>query len=99
MNVVLNNYKIFSQLIDESVKKYKPKKDIEIKVKMEEVEEWNENWEISKTRNFNPYTYTRENYSKYIYNPCYLNLDNNLEKQFADFIEENNQNIVWWWQN
>lgn len=99
MNVVLNNYKNFSQIIDESVKKYKPQKDIEVKTKMEEVEEWNENWEISKTRNFNPYTYTRENYSKYIYSPCYLNLDNNLEKQFADFIEENNQKIAWWWQN
>jgi type III restriction enzyme len=99
MNVVLNNYKIFSQLIDEAVKNYKPIKDIEVKTKMEEVEEWNKNWEISKTRNFNPYTYTKGNYSKYIYNPCYLNLDNNLEKDFVNFIEKNNQNIAWWWQN
>ncbi len=99
MNVVLNSYKIFSQLIDESVKKYKPLKDEEIKAKMEELEEWNDNWEIVKTRNFNPYTYKKENYSKYIYTPCYLNLDNNLEKDFADFIEANNQNIAWWWQN
>jgi type III restriction enzyme len=100
MNVVLNNYKTFAQLIDESIKKYKPLKNIELKKRMKEVEQWDEKWQISESRNFNPYSYTEyRDYSKNIYKPCYLNLDNNLEREFSDYLEENKDKISWWWQN
>lgn len=99
-NVVLNNAEIFSKLFDQSIKDYKPIKENEIKEKIKELEEWNENWEIAENRNYNPYTYKEySNYKLNIYEPCYLNLDNNLEKDFVEFIENDKDKIEWWFQN
>ncbi len=55
-NIVLNNANIFSKLFDESITAYKPLKNEEINKKIEETEEWNCEWEISKKRNLNPYS-------------------------------------------
>lgn len=99
-NVVLNNAKKFSELFDLSIKNYKPVKENEVKEKIKELEEWNEDWEIAENRNYNPYTYKKYDHYKFnIYEPCYLNLDNNLEKDFVDFIEKNKDKVEWWFQN
>lgn len=99
-NVVLNNAETFSRLFDKSIKDYKPIKETEIKEKVKELEEWNENWEIAENRNYNPYTYKKyDNYKLNIYEPCYLNLDNNLEKDFVEFLENNKDRVEWWFQN
>jgi len=99
-NVVLNNAEIFSKLFDESIKNYKPVKEKEIKEKIKELEEWNEEWEITENRNYNPYTYKKyDSYKLNIYEPCYLNFDNTLEEDFIKFLEEHNDKIEWWYQN
>lgn len=99
-NVVLNNAEIFSKLFDESIKNYKPVKEKEIKEKIKELEEWNEEWEIAENRNYNPYTYKKyDSYKLNIYEPCYLNFDNTLEEDFIKFLEEHNDKIEWWYQN
>jgi len=47
-NIILNNVEIFSRLLDEAIREYKPVKEEEYRNKMQEIEEWNENWEIEK---------------------------------------------------
>jgi type III restriction enzyme len=98
-NIVLNNAGIFSKLFDESIRDYKPFKVEEIKKKIEEIEEWNEEWEIAESRNLNPYTYSKYTYNLSLYDPCYLKLDSNIEKEFIVYLERKSDTIKWFWQN
>jgi len=96
--ILLNNHKVFSQLIDKSIQDFKPTKDEEIKAKVANNEVWNENWEITEEKYFNP-RYKKFEYKKSLYTPCYLKFDSNVEKDFIEYLESNNEKIVWWWQN
>jgi len=96
--IILNNYKIFSPLIDAAVKAFKPTKNEEIKLKVAENEVWNEKWEIAEEKYFNP-RYKEYEYKHSLYEPCYLSFDSKVEQEFIDYIEKNNENIYWWWQN
>ena len=98
-NIVLNNAKTFSKLFDESIRAYKPLKDKEINKKIEEIEEWNEKWEIAENRNLNPYIYLKYDYKLSLYDPCYLKLDSNIEKDFIEYLEYKKDIVKWWWQN
>ncbi len=98
-NIVLNNAEVFSKLIDESVRTYKPVKDEEIKKRIEEIEEWNEEWEVAESRNLNPYTYKRYDYELSLYNPCYLKIDSLIEEDFIEYLETKKDQVKWWWQN
>ncbi|MBE0515491.1 DEAD/DEAH box helicase family protein [Sulfurimonas sp.] len=96
--IILNNHKVFSPLLDASVKAFKPTKDEEIKLKVAENEVWNEQWEIAEEKYFNP-RYERYEYRLSLYEPCYLSFDSKVEEEFIDYIEKNSDNITWWWQN
>jgi type III restriction enzyme len=96
--IILNNYKIFSQLLDSSIKAFKPTKDEEIKVKVAENEVWNEKWEIAEEKYFNP-RYEKYEYKKSLYEPCYLSFDSEIEQEFIEYLDANKDNVVWWWQN
>lgn len=98
-NTILNNADTFSILLDEAVRAYKPLKVIEINKKIEEIEEWNEDWEIAASRNLNPETYKKYDYCLSLYEPCYLKLDSNVEKEFIEYLENKKNLIKWWWQN
>jgi type III restriction enzyme len=103
-NIVLNNSSEFAQLFDKAVRAYEPVKKEEIKEKIAETEEWNNSWEISETRNYNPDTYKpydfRLSLYKHIQNEkAYLRLDSKEEKAFLEFLEENKEKVLWWWQN
>ena len=98
-NIVLNNAEVFSKLLDESIRAYKPVKDKEINKRIEEIEEWNEEWEIADHRNLNPYTYKKYDYGLSLYDPCYLKIDSSVEKDFIEFLESKKDQIKWWWQN
>lgn len=98
-NIVLNNANAFSKLLDEAVRTYRPLKDEEINQKIEEIEEWNKNWEIAEKRNLNPNTYAKYEYNLALYEPCYLKLDSNIEKEFIEYLETKSKDIQWWWQN
>jgi len=111
-NIVLNNADIFSRLLDNAIKKYKPIKEEENKKKMEKLEEWNEEWEIEETRNYNPYVYTdhyirkdnkqKENFNDFklnLYEPNRLNIDSDIEIDFIKYLEQKIDKILWWWQN
>ena len=98
-NIVLNNAATFSKLFDEAIRAYKPVKDEEINKKIEEIEEWNEEWGIAESRNLNPYTYSKYDYNLSLYDPCYLKLDSNIEKDFIEYLESKKDTVKWWWQN
>jgi len=97
--IVLNNVSVFSNLLDKSVRAYKPVKDSEIIKRIEEIEEWNDKWEIAENRNLNPYTYQEYNYELSLYRPCYLKIDSRIENSFIEFLERKKSLINWWWQN
>ena len=103
-NIVLNNYEVFGELFDKAVRAYEPVKDVEIKDKNKEAEEWNNEWEISESRNYNPNTYKPYDFYLSLYKhvkdkKAYLNFDSDIEKTFIDFLEEHKEKIFWWWQN
>lgn len=103
-NIVLNNYDTFGELFDKAIRKYRPVKDEEVKKKIEEVEEWNTDWEIEASRNYNPNTYMPYAYNLSLYKSptnkkTYLNFDSDIEKEFIEYLEENKKKILWWWQN
>lgn len=103
-NIILNNIEVFDKLFNDSVLKYKPIKDEEIKRKIKQIEQWNDEWEIVKVRNYNPetckpYKYNLSLYKKPNENNVYLNFDSAIEKEFVEFIEKNEDKILWWWQN
>lgn len=103
-NIVLNNYDVFGKLIDESVNTYKPIKNEEKKKKIEEIEEWNDEWEITESRNYNPNVYKPFDKDLALYKSpndkkVYLNFDSDIEEKFIDFLEKNEDKILWWWQN
>jgi len=111
-NIVLNNADIFSQLLDKAIRAYKPLKDEQIKKKIEEIEEWNYEWEISESQNLNPYTYSQEyqrkdnnqyesfdNFKLHLLYPCRLNIDSDIEIDFIKYLEYKADDIEWWWQN
>ncbi|MBU3924377.1 DEAD/DEAH box helicase family protein [Patescibacteria group bacterium] len=103
-NITLNNYEVFGKLFDGAVRAYEPVKDTEIKEKIEEAEEWNNEWEISENRNYNPNTYKPFSFNLSLYKhikdkKVYLNFDSEIEKEFIDFLEKHKEKILWWWQN
>lgn len=103
-NIVLNNYEIFGKLFNAAVNAYIPVKEKEIEKRIEEIEEWNDGWEIAETRNYNPDMYKPADYKLALYKQPYdkkpyLRLDSQVEKEFLNFLESNKAKIEWWWQN
>jgi type III restriction enzyme len=102
-NIILNNAETFEKLFSRAVEKYHPVKKAEIKKKIEEVEEWNSEWEIAKERRYSD-IYKPKEYQLALYrNPedkkAYLNIDSAVEEHFIEFLEKNKHNVLWWWQN
>ena len=95
--IMLRNRKVFSRLLDEAVKAYKPTKEAEKAQKIAEIEMWNDNWEIAQERRYNPTTHHAYAYKRSLYEPCYLMI-NNLEESFIDYLERD-EKVLWWWQN
>ena len=103
-NVVLNNFDVFGKLFDQSVRAYQPIKEEEVREKIEEVEEWNNEWEISESRNYNPNIYKPFSYKFSLYKhiqdkKAYLSFNSKIENEFTELLEENKDKILWWWQN
>jgi type III restriction enzyme len=111
-NIVLNNAYEFSKLFDQAIRAYKPVKDEEVNNKIEELEQWNDDWEVPENRNLNPFTYTEkyqqkddnetiyfESFKLNLASPCRLNIDSDIEVDFIKYLEEKANIVQWWWQN
>jgi type III restriction enzyme len=98
-DIVLSNADFFARMLNETTKRYKLTKEKEIEEKVEEIEEWNDNWEISRRRAFNPITYKEYGYKLSLYDPCYLSFDSQIEQEFIEYLEQQSDKVKWWWQN
>ncbi|MDX9900993.1 MAG: DEAD/DEAH box helicase family protein [Aliarcobacter sp.] len=98
-DIVLSNYDIFAKLINQTTLIYKDTKKKEIEAKVEEIEEWNNDWEILIRKAFNPQTYKKYDYKLSLYEPCYLSFDSQIEQDFIEYLELKKDKILWWWQN
>lgn len=103
-NIVLNNADVFGKMIEDAINAYKPFKEEEKKNKIAETEQWNNDWEITETRNYNPNVYKPSDSKLSVYKSpndqkAYLNFDSEIEKEFVEFLEANQDKISWWWQN
>jgi hypothetical protein len=57
-------------------------------------------FDIAKESFYNQHIDEKIKNKKYIYEPCYLNFDRSKpEREFENFLEENEKNIFWWWKN
>lgn len=102
-NCVLNNAVVFGELFDTAVRAYEPLKKEEVDERKREAEVWNDAWEVSETRNYNPYLYKPYEYRLSLYKhddrKAYLQIDSVVEKAFLEYLEKNKGKIAWWWQN
>jgi len=98
-DVILSNYEVFAKIINNTTKIFKHTKEKEIVQKVEEIEEWNDNWEVSIRRAFSPETYKKYDYNLSLYEPCYLSFDSQIEQDFIEYLEQQTNKIKWWWQN
>ncbi|MBN1445457.1 MAG: DEAD/DEAH box helicase family protein [Candidatus Omnitrophica bacterium] len=93
------NRRQFERVLADAIEKYKTIRGQEIKKKIEESEQWYE-FEIAPKSFYNKHADEKIDSKKYVYDPCYLNVDRYTpEKQFEKFLNENFGKIVWWWKN
>ena len=93
------NRKKFEEILGDAIEKYKVLREKEILKRIEEGERFYD-FEIAKESFFNKYTDERAEYEKYVYDPCYLNVARlTPERNFENFLAENDDKIVWWWKN
>lgn len=98
-SVLLNNFTVFELIIAKSTELYKPIKDEELKIKAQNLINWDLEWEIPESRSYNPETYEKVEINKSISLPCYLEKGrSNPEKAFIEFLEKS-KNVKWWWKN
>ena len=98
-SVILNNYRIFGLILAQSTESYKPIKDEELKIKAQNLVNWDLQWEIPESRSYNPETFEKIDAIKSITMPCYLEkARSNPEKAFIKYLEES-VNVKWWWKN
>jgi len=101
-NLVVRNEKIFSMILDESIKKYKIYHEEEVSRKTKE--KWNDSFEIEESKNYNPKTTEVVRSKLSLYQPLYLSLNaqgkvNELEESFLNYLEEYDDIIDWIWVN
>lgn len=98
-SVILNNYSVFSTIIAKSTELYKPLKVEELKLKAQNLINWDYEWEIPDVKSYNPQTFEKVECAKSIVQPCYLEIKrSNPEKAFIKYLETSKL-VKWWWKN
>jgi type III restriction enzyme len=93
------NRKVFERILSKAIDKYKNVREEEILKRIGESEQFYD-FEILKESFYNQHTDETVKTKKYIYEPCYLNVDRSTpEHEFEKFLEDKSKNIVWWWKN
>lgn len=93
------NRKMFETILTRAIENYKAVRDQEIKKKVQESEQWYK-FEINAEAFFNQHSDEKVDSEKYIYEPCYLSLKRlTPEKSFEKHLNDNSEQIDWWWKN
>lgn len=99
-SIILNNEKTIKQLLNTAIEVYKPIKLAADKAKANSTENFDNNWTVPKTKNYNPNIYELVDSKLCLYSPCYLEINRSSpEQSFIEYIDKQQNNIVWWWKN
>lgn len=100
-NMIVTNEEIFSQLLNNSTNSYKPIHELEVNEKCDE--EFNDNWEIEESKNYNPETNQSIDSKLSLYQPLYMELKSGkmdqLELDFIKYLDQYEDKIEWFWKN
>ncbi|MFA6433739.1 MAG: DEAD/DEAH box helicase family protein [Elusimicrobiales bacterium] len=93
------NRKVFAPILAEAIDAFKGVRDKEVQKRIEASEQFDD-FDIQPEDFYNQHTDEQVKAKKYVYEPCYLNVDRSgPEREFEKFLEENADKIVWWWKN
>lgn len=94
-----SNKSLFQRILIKAIQEYKSVHEKEVLQRANKNEKFYD-FDIAKESFYNQYTDEKIKTKKYIYDPCYLNVDrSNPEREFENFLEANEKNIIWWWKN
>lgn len=100
-NMLVSNFEIFAEIISEATEKYKPIHEMEVNAKSDE--EFNDNWEIEPTKNYNTETNIEIKSKLSLYQPLYMELKkgevDQLEVDFINYLDLHEDKIDWFWKN
>lgn len=100
-NMVVSNYDIFAGILSEATEKYKPVHEMEVSAKSDE--EFNDEWEIEPTKNYNTETNVEIKSKLSLYQPLFIELKagkvDQLEVDFMNYLDLHEDKIEWFWKN
>lgn len=100
-NLVVTNGQMFNEIINQSTEAYKPIHELEVNEKSDE--EFNDNWEIEPTKNYNPQTNVEIKSKLSLYQPLFVEVKSGrvdqLELDFMEYLDRNEETIEWFWKN
>ena len=100
-NMIVTNENIFSSLLNKSTNAYKPIHEVEVNAKSDE--EFNDNWEIEETKNYNPETNRIIDSKLSLYQPLFIEEKSGkvdqLEVNFMKYLDKHEDKIDWFWKN
>ena len=100
-NMLVTNYDIFAEVLSTATEKYKPVHEMEVNARSDE--EFNDNWEIEPTKNYNPETNKEINSRLSLYQPLFVEVRgdsvNQLEVDFINYLDQHEDKIEWFWKN
>lgn len=100
-NMIVTNENIFANLLNKATTTYKPIHEIEVSAKSDE--EFNDNWEIEVSKNYNPETNNIVNSKLSLYQPLFVEVKSGkmdqLEIDFMNYLDKYEDKIDWFWKN
>lgn len=104
-SLIVGNEEIFSKILDDSIKDYKQFKLINIDNFSQNVETYNDSWNVEERIYYNPNNNIIYNSSKSIHQPLYLKRmsedgkPDQLEMDFINYLEDHGDYINWFFKN
>ena len=100
-NIIIDNKIKIKEMLNTAVSIYGEQKKEDGKLKAKSLANWYDDWQIPKTKNYNPHVYSECKNKLSLYQPCFL--QNNMSKGESAFIQylekEQKDKILWWWKN
>lgn len=100
-NLIINNSDEFGEIINNSTEKYKLIHELEVDQKVGY--EFNENWHIPMSKNYNPNTSIEIQSKLSIHQPLYMETKDGkvdqLEVDFIKYLDEHDDVIAYFWKN
>lgn len=100
-NMIVSNYDIFAEILSDATEKYKPVHEMEVSAKSDE--EFNDEWEIEPTKNYNTETNIEIRSKLSLYQPLFVELKagkvDQLEIDFMNYLDLHEDKIEWFWKN